>query len=383
MSIIRLVLKELVHRKLNALLSSLAILAAVALFVCYLTTAEASRRETTRVTRDLGFNLRIIPKETDMDRFWALGYSDQMMPEETVHRLAEHPNVFLVYNHLVACLQERFLLEGKEVILTGVAPAVTAPAQKKQPMGFAIKPGTVYLGHRIAERLRLTKGGWIELAGRRFAVVQCLSESGTDDDIRVFGSLSDVQRVLNRQGLINEIKAIDCLCLTADQESLRVLRAELAQALPGTKVVQLRSLADARARQRQMVENYFAFITPFVLIVGAAWIALLAIINVRERKPEIGLLRALGYGSGRIGALFLTKAVVLGLVGAVPGYAFGSILALVHGPDIFKVTAGLIKVEPRLLIWALGAAPVFTALASFIPAMLAVAQDPAVTLREE
>ena len=90
MPLSRLVLRELVHRKLNALLSALGILSAVALFVAYLTTAEASHRETTRLARDIGFNLRIIPRETDMERFWADGYSDRTMSEDTVQRLANH-----------------------------------------------------------------------------------------------------------------------------------------------------------------------------------------------------------------------------------------------------------------------------------------------------
>ena len=33
--------------------------------------------------------------------------------------------------------------------------------------------------------------------------------------------------MLNLEGRINEIKAIDCLCLTTDQEPLKILRAEL------------------------------------------------------------------------------------------------------------------------------------------------------------
>jgi len=383
MSVFRLVWKELVHRKLNSLLSTLAVLTAVALLVAYFTTAEASRRETTRVTRDLGFNLRIIPQNTDMDHFWAVGFSDQTMPEETIQRLAKFEHVFLSYNHLVASLQARVQLHGKEVILTGLAPAVTAPAQKKQPMGYAIKPATVLLGYQIAQGLGLKKGDSLEFAGKEFRVEQCLAESGTDDDLRVFGLLSDVQGVLNQEGRINEIKAIDCLCLTTDQNPLKILRAELARALPEAKVIHLRSLADARARQRQMVERYFAFITPFLLVVGAAWIGVLAVLNVRERKVEIGILRALGYGSGKIATLFLAKPILLGSIAAVLGYAIGSGLALLYGPGIFKVTAQSIQAKPGLLLWALAAAPPFAALASFIPAMLAVTQDPAATLREE
>jgi ABC-type lipoprotein release transport system permease subunit len=382
MSILRLILGELAHRQVNAWLSGLAVAVAVTLFVAFFTTAEASRRETTRLTRDLGFSLRIIPKETDLDRFWVTGFSDQTMPEETLARLARYPKVFLSYNHLVASLQRRVLVQDREVILTGLAPAVTAPAQQKQPMGYQIQPGTVILGDQVARRLGLKPGGHLELGGQPLRVERCLAESGTDDDIRVFGALADVQRVLGLPGRINEIKAIDCLCLTADQNPLAVLRAELEQALPEARVIQLRTLADARARQRQTTDRYFAFLLPLVLGTCALAVGLLAILNVRERKVEIGILRALGYGSPAIALLFLGKAVLLGWAGALIGYLLGSGMALVFGPNIFAITGQAIRPEPILLAGALVAAPIVAATASFIPAMLAVVQDPAVTLRE-
>jgi putative ABC transport system permease protein len=383
MSVVKLIIKELVHRKLNALLSIVAILTATALFVGYFTLAEASRRETTRVTRDIGFNLRIIPKDSDMDQFWSSGYSDRTMPEETVRRFAKADGVFFAYNHLVASLQRKWSLNGKDVLLTGLAPAITAPGQAKQPMGFAIKPGTLFLGWQVAQRLDLKKGGTLGIEGRTFKIVQTLTESGTDDDIRVFGALPDVQRILGLAGQINEIKAIDCLCLTTDQDPLQKLRAELAKTLPEAKVVQLRAIADARARQRQMVDKYVSFSSPALLAGCAVWVGLLALMNVRERRGEIGILRALGRGSGQIALLFLAKAAVLGLIGATLGYAAGSMLAVQAGPEIFKVTAKSIHAELRLLLWAIFVAPLFAGLASFIPAMLAVAEDPAVTLREE
>ena len=228
----------------------------------------------------------------------------------------------------------------------------------------------------------LKKGDALEFGGSQFRIERALVESGTDDDIRVFGLLSDVQRVLKMEGRINEIKAIDCLCLTADQDPLKMLRSELAQALPEAKVIQLRTLADARAKQRQTAERYFSFITPVLLIACAAWVGVLAVLNVRERKTEIGVMRALGHGSGRIAGLFLGKTVLLGLAGAALGYGLGSWLAVEFGPGIFKVTAQAIRPDPRWLGWALLIAPLFTAMASFIPAMLAVTLDPAETLRE-
>lgn len=378
-----LILREVRHRKANFLLSALGVMVAVALFVAYHTTSEAAQRETVRVTRDIGFNLRIIPRETDMDRFWAVGYAEHTMPEETLHRLASYENVFFSYNHLVATLQQRYMLEGREVLLTGLSPTLTAPGQTRQPMGFQIKVGTLHLGYQVAQRLGLKKGQEMTLGGRRFSIERTLVESGTDEDIRIFGLLQDVQAVLGMEGRINEIKAIDCLCLTADQDPLSILRRELEKALPEARVIQMRTIADARARQRQTAENYFAFLTPLLLVVCAAWVGVLAVLNVRERTVEIGVMRALGHGSARIAGLFLGKAVLIGAAGAAVGYTIGTMLALHYGPEIFKVTAKAIKAETGLAVWALLTAPVFSGIATFIPAMLAITVDPAETLREE
>ena len=378
-----LVVRELWHRKLNFLLGALAVTVAVGLTVAYVTTADAARRETIRVTRDMGFNLRIIPRATDMDRFWSDGFSDLTMPEDSVKRFVGYTNAFFAFNHLVASLQKRFPVGDRDVVLTGLAPTVTAAAQEGRPMGFEIKLGTAHLGFQVAQRLGIRQGDEVDLGGRRFTVARALVESGTDDDVRVFVALKDAQQLLGLEGRINEIKAIDCLCLTADKDPISILRAELEKALPEAKVLQMRVLADARARQRRMTEEYAAFVTPVLLIVCAVWVGALAALNVRERRAEIGVLRALGFGSGPIAGLFLAKAATLGWVGALGGYWLGSSLALRFGPQIFQVTAKSIAAQPALLGWALIGAPLFAAVAMFIPTVLAVTQDPAVTLRED
>ena len=382
MSILRLIGQEIRFRPLSFALSVAGVWATVTLFVAFLMTAEAARRETIRLTRDLGFNLRIIAREADLDRFWSLGYAEETLPDDAARRLAAEPRVFEAYNHLVATLQRRLAHEGREILVTGLAPAITAPEQRNRPMGYAPKPGTAIVGQRIAERLALKPGARLTLAGRPFTIERCLAESGTDEDIRVFLALVDAQQVLNLPGRISEIQAIDCLCLTADQEPLRLLRAELARALPEAKVVQLRTLADSRARQRQTADRYFARWSPFLLGVCAAWVALLAALNVRERRPELGVLHAIGQPAGRIAILFLGRALGVGLSAAVLGWATGTLLALRVGPDVFRVTAKSLAADPALLGYAVLLVPAFTALAAAIPAMSAATRDPAAILRE-
>ncbi|NOY60871.1 MAG: FtsX-like permease family protein [Calditrichaeota bacterium] len=377
-----LVIKEILHRKINFLLGVLAIIMAVALFIAFFTSSEASKRETIRLTRDMGFNLRIIPKSTDMNDFWVTGFSKTTMPEKYVLRFKKFKN--FSYAHLTATLHKQVTWRDKKIILTGISPEIEPSGKKKSPMIFSIQPGTVYLGYEVAKASHLKKGDVIDLFGKKLSVAKTLSENGSDDDIRVFAPLAEVQDILHEKGRINEIKALECLCLMNGQnDPLKIVRQQLTQVLPEAKVILNQTIAVARERQRKMFENYFALLLPFVVLVCAAWVGTLAMMNVRERKQEIGILRALGYSAGKITVLFLSKALLIGILGAVLGFIIGTALSLKFGPEVFKVTAKLIKPNYGLLIWSLIAAPLFTALASFIPAMIAVSTDPALTLRED
>ena len=133
-----------------------------------------------------------------------------------------------------------------------------------------------------------------------------------------------------------------------------------------------------------MIHNIFAVMLPFVIAACGVWIAVLAVTNVRDRQQEIGLLRALGYDTGAVCLLFLGKAVLVGLLGAVAGFLLGTGLGLRYGPGVFEITAkAMIRWEPWLLVFAGVLAPLFAVLASFVPTMIAVTYDPAATLREE
>ncbi|MBI4581681.1 MAG: ABC transporter permease [Planctomycetes bacterium] len=375
-----LIVREALYRKLSFGLGLLGVAAAVALFVFFFTAGEASRRETARLTRNMGLNLRIIPKDTDMDRFWLVGFSDRTMPEDYVHRLAAHSG--LNYSHLLPTLKRRMQWRGTEVILVGTLPEMSAVDRQESPMTLAAKPGAAWLGYELARRFGVEKNDTIDLLGKTLTVAGTLPESGSEQDASIFAQLHDVQAMVKTEGAINEIQALNCVCFDTDRDALEVLREQLASALPDAKVLQIRPIADAREKQRRLVEDYLAVIIPFIVVVCAAWLGVLAMMNVRERRCEIGILRALGYGSGTVASLFLGRAAVVGIVGGALGFAVGTALALTYGPQVFKVTGQAIRPMYALLVWSVLAAPAFAGLAAVIPTMLAVTQDPAVTLRD-
>ncbi len=381
MSILRMILKELWHRKVNFLLAVLAVTTAAAFLVAFFTAAGAADRETARLMLSMGYNLHVIARDADIGVFLTTGIPDRTMPEKYVDALASQESIS--YNHLLATLEGKVKWRDLEVILTGIAPEVCPPGQKKPPMTFKVEPGTAYVGHHIAQRLGVQKGESIVLNGRELKVVSCLAESGGADDMRIQCSLPDAQTILNLPGQITGIKAVDCLCF-AKGDPVAILRKEIGSILPKAQVLQVKSLANARAKQRQMVHKIFAVMLPFVIAACGVWIGVLAAMNVRDRQQEIGLLRALGYDTASVLLLFLGKAVVVGLFGAMAGFLLGTGLGLRFGPDIFEITART-TVRPELSLFTISCvlAPLFAVVASFVPAMVAVTYDPATTLREE
>jgi ABC-type lipoprotein release transport system permease subunit len=383
MSVLSHILREMGFRKLNALFSLLGLSLAVTVVVASQLLAEADERETRRVTRDMGFNLRLIPAKTDLTQFYRDGFSRHAMDVSMLDRLATQLTNNVSFNHLVGSLRREYTINSQDVLLVGLSETYVAPGQGKKPMGFVIKKGTIHIGSQVALVQKKKKGEKMHIGVREFTVANDTIETGTPDDITIFARLDDVQSVLGLAGKINEIEAIDCLCLTADQDPLAILQKEIGGILPEVQVVQKRTLADARAKQRQTREKVNGVVLPSVLLASAVWIALLAVFNVRDRRQEIGILRALGKGGGRIAGLFLGKAVLVGLVAALIGAALGTWVVLEFGPSLFPVTKKAIHANWTLAAQLIVATPLFAALASFIPAMLAVSHDPAETLRED
>lgn len=380
MSAWRLILQEVRFRWVNFSLAALGAAAAVLLFVFACTSGEATKAETTRVLRDIGLNLRIVPADTDMERFWAEGFSDKTMPEEHVATLARARG--LNFAHLLPTLKRRIEWGGREAILVGIAPEVSPVDRKKPSMSLALDEGTAVLGSLVAERAGVRAGSTVEIGGRAFRVAGVLGETGSDQDVSVFANLADAQRILGLEGRISEIQALNCLCPDRTKDSLELAREQLAAVLPDAKVFQLRTIARARELERRMVDDVVALGVPVVALACAAWIGLFASLNVRERWQEIGVLRALGHGSAKIAALFLGRAALAGAAGALAGFLAGTWLAVAYGPRVFPATGGAIRPDFSLLLWSVLVAPAFAMVAALLPAVAAVAQDPAVALRD-
>ncbi len=116
------------------------------------------------------------------------------------------------------------------------------------------------------------------------------------------------------------------------------------------------------------------------LLVGGVGILTIMTIAVRERTPEIGLLRAVGARRRGILRIFLGEAILLAALGGALGLALGAGGALLLG---WLVPALPVQIAPLYVVLAEAVAILIGLIAGVLPARKASAMEPLEALRAE
>jgi hypothetical protein len=377
--------------------------------------AAALDDEVRKIMKGLGFNVLILPKNQDLTDFYAAGYASRFMPEGHVEKLASSRVVTV--RHLLPILEQKAKWperDNRTILVVGTRGEVPVAHKKpKAPILDRVAPGDVVMGFELWNGLGLKAGDAVRLLGRAFTVRLCHPERGTKDDITVWLNLAVAQEVLGLQGKINAILALQCRCAWAD---LAKVRAEIGKILPDTQVKEFRTRALARAEARERVKTrgeetvrraaregqealaqqqaaraalrrqmeHLAAMTVPVMILGACgWVGFLSYLNVRRRRGEIAILRAIGVGSGAISRMILLRSVGLGLLGAAAGYPLGLWAAGQLAEEIVAGTAEPFGFQPLVFAAVVAGGVAVSALAAWPPAMSAAREDPARVLQRE
>ena len=395
MSVWRLVLREMKHRKGNFVLSLLSVTVAIACLVGAQTLLRSDEIQTetilaTRQTEvesaianreeavaaagaeledfvrkqmlELGFNVLIVPENQDLSELHLNGTLTETIPESYVDKLA-NSNIVTI-NHLLPSVTKRVTWPEKdiEVIVHGTRGEVPIMHRAlKKPLLDAVPPGTMVVGYQVHSKLGLKTDDKVTLLGREFSVTTLHPERGSTDDVTVWIDLAEAQELLGMQNVINAILALECGC-TGDRIS--EIRAEIAGILPGTVVIEKHSQALTRAESRAKAKvvaedalkaeqeagqaalvresksradiesqraDLVGILVPLVLVGCALWIGFLALGNVRQRNGEIGILRAIGLSSNQVLAIFLIKAALIGVIGGLIGTVVGLVIGIQFG----------------------------------------------------
>ena len=358
-----------------------------------------------KMTKDLGFNVLILPEKQNVADFYAEDFSSQYMPESYAEKLASSQSI-TVQHILPALMQKTFWPErGRSVLVYGVRGELSRihfpEANKKSPILQPVKPGTAVCGYQLCRELGLSPGTPIVLHGKTFTVEKCHEQRGNRDDNTIWIDLATAQEMFGRKDSINSILALECRCIAdSSLPNIAKIRKDLETVLPGTRVLEFMSAVIARAearyeahrtgketlaaemedarnrggkRRRMLAGILLAVIGAVLLVVG-----LLTYANTRSRLGEFGVLRAIGFSSGNILLLVGMKLAVLAITGVAAGIAVATVGA---GAVLQHWNVALPGELYRVITAGSGAGVVLLSIvAGAVPVIQAVAKTPATLL---
>ncbi|MCC6002550.1 MAG: ABC transporter permease [Pararhodobacter sp.] len=237
--------------------------------------------------------------------------------------------------------------------------------------------GSVVLGRRLAGDLSLSLGQTLRLqSAGGVSTVLTLSGifetgNGMIDGSSVFVALPTARTLFALpQGVTRiEIKLADLNA--ADATALRIRALTGLDAVPWTDGAgQLMEALNAQAQTGYFLKS-FALIT---IVIGVASALLL---STYRRRPEIGIMRAMGAGRGFVVFVFVAQGALIGLMGGLTGAALGY-LALLPFPARGDFRPGTLPMD--ITQGSYGLAITLTVigaiLASILPARAAARVDP-------
>ncbi len=403
MRIYDIVLREILERKSQMMMSFFAIFLGITAVVAIKNISYFSEKAVERELDTLGANVLILPKSVTLQDYYSADLHDEVIPEEYVLRLTMS-DVEGVDN-LSPKLCVPVEVNGSHFTLTGILPknefrtksAWAGAGIFGRPLGCGVVEGLeekpedrkslvrkrviesleadeALIGAEVATATGIGEGSSLELLGQSFKVMAVLPETGTVDDSRVFAHLHTVQDLSGKGEVVNAIEVVGCC-----KQIAAGLVDGINRLLPDAKVVTVTQIAKAQMTINEMLRKVSLAFTGIIVVVGGASIANYMYSNVSERRREIGTMMALGATPSQVLWMLLIKAALLGIVGGLTGYAAGTLLAVNVGPQFAGVP---VLPMPFLLGWALGLSLLVALVASYFPARRAANLDPCICLQE-
>jgi putative ABC transport system permease protein len=266
---------------------------------------------------------------------------------------------------------------------------------RKQPQAM--------VGRAVASALDIKPGDTvrIEQGSRResFTVAGILTTGGAEDD-QVFTTLEAVQQLVHREGQVGRVlvsalttpenKVYERTGRTARELSpqeferwyctpfVSSIAYQLNQVFPTAEVKPIRQVVESEGRILDKMKLMMALIAALALAASALAVMSTMMAMVLERRTEIGLMKVIGSGNGKVVGLFLTEAFIMGILGGVIGCGLGVLLAQLIGGIVFGSS-----IAPKLITLplALMAAEVIALIGCAVPARKLLSFRPVEILR--
>lgn len=237
--------------------------------------------------------------------------------------------------------------------------------------------GSVLIGRTLADNMNLTVGQSVRLqASTGIDAVLTVTGifkigSGGQDRRQAYVSLATARTLFAMPQAITQIEIRLTDLYQADAIAKRIEAVTGLYATPWTEqAAQLLAALKAQAQTGLLLKS-FALVT---IVIGIASAMLL---STFRRRPEIGIMRAMGAKRSFVLVVFVTQGAIIGLMGGVSGAAIGYlVLSAFSGPGSFKPGGLPIDVHQGAYGLAILLTTIGAILASILPARSAARVDP-------
>ncbi|MEI6433870.1 MAG: FtsX-like permease family protein [Bacteroidota bacterium] len=406
MTISNLVLIELWKRKSQLITGLLAITLGIAVIVAIQSVSIVSEQNVARNLDNLGANILVLPQAASIDDYYTSDIDAPTLPMDYVERILT--STIAGVDNMSPKLTRRVSVNNQSVVLTGILPKSEIASkplwQSSGLLGAELKTAcatseaanqshgmedtklqrkaidTLFsedciAGSQVANRLKLSVNGKVNIMGKDFKIVKILTETGTVDDDRIFANLKDVQTLLKLENQVSAIEIMGC-CNAISQGLLGQLR----NILPDTRVTTIGQIVSTQIETNQLMKKITLVMLIIIFFVGGISIGNYIWANVNERKKEIGILRMMGAERSTIYKMFLLKALILGIAGGILGFILGTLAGVVLGPYLAGI---IVKPVYLYLLWSVILSVAISLAGSILPTYLAAKFDPHNNLQED
>jgi len=230
------------------------------------------------------------------------------------------------------------------------------------------------LGRPLAERLGVKAGDHITMVGDIFRVTVDLIVRGFYDAARDNESLFFHYDYLNEaawQGRGNGISMFYVM-VNKPEDAAPVARAIDALFRNAPERTKTETEKGLMLGFLGYIGNVKLFLTALCSALTLATLFIAAntmAMSVRERTPEVGILKTLGFSRGFVLGIFLAEAVGIAIAGAAVGFLMAAgIIHLLHRVPVLLVDLKALSLAPELIAVALVLAAAVGLLSSIVPA---------------
>ncbi len=265
-----------------------------------------------------------------------------------------------------------------EFLVFGFKPGELAERRNVVIEGRRAHDREAVLGDQAAKDLHLGVGDTVHIGGRAFPVVGIYHSGDRFVDGAVTLPLKDVQAIAQRP---HEITTIGVTVKPG--ETPKAVAKRLEKKFPGVvAVVEPGQAVRIDTSSRLIISAGWIF-SLLALIIGGIGVTNTMAMSVFERVREIGIMRAVGWSSGRIAGLIVSESLGIGVIALGLGLLLGWAAAVLLTENSSLSSLAHADFTGSVFAWGLAFALGVALLGALYPAWRAISLTPIEALRRE